>query len=314
MKRYQNIIVLLNLDESDTLTLKYASLISNLTQSKKFFFVYLTESLGFPGSILKEYPEVELKAEKDAYKKLKKIVGREFRGCSSSELEYAVLSCSYSTDYEVVEGKTLHELLRMNIEKDADLVIFSYDQHNEYSLNLAKKIARKSSCSVFAIPGQGTGDYKDILVPVDFSDHSRDTVEVAGIFARTNGIKKIRTVNIYKVPQGFYKTGKSYEQFADIMKTHAAKNYDEFIAKADIPGIEVEEMYSLNDNIVEGIIEVIKDKGIDLVILGSRGRGTVASILLGSVPEKLIQETIIPILIVKKKDEGIGFLKAFLEI
>lgn len=314
MKRYQNIIVLLNLDESDTLTLKYASLISNLAQSKNFFFVYLTESLGIPKAVLDEYPEVASDAEGDAYEKVKEIVSRDFKGCSATALEYAVLTCSYNSDYEVVEGKTLDELLKMNIEKDADLVIFSYDQQNEHSLNLAKKIARKSSCSIFAIPGQGSGDYKDILVPVDFSDHTKDTVEIASTFASINGIKKIQTLNVYKVPQGFYKTGKSFEQFAEIMEDHARKNYKEFINTIELPDIEIEDLYSLNDNTVQGIIDVIKENGIDLVVIDSRGRGTVASILLGSVPEKLIQDTIIPILIVKKKHEGVGFLKAFLEI
>ncbi|MFY9941798.1 MAG: hypothetical protein WAK57_06455 [Desulfobacterales bacterium] len=52
-----------------------------------------------------------------------------------------------------------------------------------------------------------------------------------------SGIKEIYCLHVYSVPIGFYKTGKSYEEFAEIMKGHAQRDYMEFIKKADLKGL-----------------------------------------------------------------------------
>ena len=140
-------------------------------------------------------------------------------------------------------------------------------------------------------------------------------MDVALAFANANKIKEIDCVHIYSVPIGFYKTGKSYEQFAEIMKGHAERKYSEFIKKIDLKGVSAVSKFRLNDKVHRGIWEeIIEKKEVHLLIMGARGRKAGAGILLGSVTEHLIKLTTVPFLAVKEKGSGMGLLDALLRL
>jgi nucleotide-binding universal stress UspA family protein len=317
MKGYKNILVHLNLSECDPVTLKYASIIVNLSQSKHTYFVHIAESWQLDRNLIDEYPEIQKDAEEEAINKIKKTVNAHFEGCPTSDpAEFHIYGavCTMDSDYEAVEGKTIDELLKFIVEKEIDLVITSYDADNENSETLTQKLARKSPCSILAIPDCSTGDFKNILVPIDFSKHSKAAIEAAIVFASAHNIPGIKTVSTYQVPAGFHKTGKSYEEFGEIMKKNTKKLFDDFIKDIDTKGVKITDLYKLNKNTANGIIETIKEEKIDFVVIGSRGKNASATILLGSIPGKLLTKTDVPMLIVKLKGEGLNFLQALLEI
>ena len=43
---------------------------------------------------------------------------------------------------------------------------------------------------------------------------------------------KIYALSIFDVPTGYYKTGKSYEEFAEIMRKNTREDYEDFLKKA----------------------------------------------------------------------------------
>ena len=49
----------------------------------------------------------------------------------------------------------------------------------------------------------------------------------------------------------------------------------------------------------EKAISEIASKGYDLVVMGSRGLGTISSLFLGSVSERVLRQSTCPVLIVK---------------
>ena len=58
-----------------------------------------------------------------------------------------------------------------------------------------------------------------------------------------------------------------------------------------------------------------KEMGVDMIILGSKGRTSAAAFLIGSVAEKLVMENSdIPLLLVKKGKENLGFLDALFKL
>jgi hypothetical protein len=127
---------------------------------------------------------------------------------------------------------------------------------------------------------------------------------------------QLELVHVYRVPIGYHKTGKSYSEFAVIMKNHAEKDYNKFFQKHDFP-TNIPCTYILTDD--EKYAELAYDhankEDIDLIVIGSRGRTDVSSILMGSVAEKLVYlDSSIPILIVKLKGENMGFLDALMKI
>ncbi len=52
------------------------------------------------------------------------------------------------------------------------------------------------------------------------------------------------------------------------------------------------------------IIRYAREKDIDLIIMGTHGRGAIAQMLLGSTAEKVIHKATCPVLTIRAKDHG----------
>ncbi|MBN1545389.1 MAG: universal stress protein [Syntrophaceae bacterium] len=303
MYRYKRLLVGLNFTEQDKTVIRYAALISRMGQTEKIYFVHVASALEIPEKIREEYPDMLQPVDEFRKDGLEKIVEETFDGHAGSELIYSV-----------IEGAPLVEMLRLAIQKDIDLVLIGRKSRPESTGKLAEKLARKAPCSVLIIPEGAGSKITKVLVPVDFSENSADAANVAAAFALASGLSDIICLHAYQVPMGYYKTGKSYEQFAEIMKKHAEVNFREFMQEADLKGISALPVFVLDKNPVRAIEDTAKKEKIDLLVTGARGRSAGAAVLLGSVTEQLIWKTETPIIAVKKKGKGMNFLKALLEI
>ena len=56
-------------------------------------------------------------------------------------------------------------------------------------------------------------------------------------------------------------------------------------------------------NPAEEIVRYADEHGIDLIVIGSRGRGRMAALLLGSVSNKVVQHTSCPVLVDRPRKE-----------
>ena len=52
-------------------------------------------------------------------------------------------------------------------------------------------------------------------------------------------------------------------------------------------------------HIARGILEVADEEGSDIIIMGSRGLGLLKGVLIGSVSQKVIEESKIPVMVIK---------------
>ena len=68
---------------------------------------------------------------------------------------------------------------------------------------------------------------------------------------------------------------------------------------AKAAGIEAEVVAIASDRPHEAIIKIAKRKKCDLIIMGSHGRGGVAGILLGSVTQKVLSHSTLPVLVLR---------------
>jgi nucleotide-binding universal stress UspA family protein len=62
------------------------------------------------------------------------------------------------------------------------------------------------------------------------------------------------------------------------------------------------------------IREAVDAQGADLVVMGARGRTDSAAVLLGSVTERVLLDTEVPLVAVKRKGANLTFLQAFLKL
>lgn len=304
MYRFKRLLVGISFANQDGAGIRYAAMISRLARSEKVVFLHVASSVDLPEDLLKEYPDLFQPVGEYALGQMKELVHHYFDGHPDTEISY-----------EVVEGAPLIEFLRMVKEEDIDLVVMRKRGEPGETGALFEKLARKAPCSVLFVPEGSKAWFTNILVPVDFSENAMDAMEVGvSIGLAASGIKEIYCLHVYSVPLGFYKTGKSYEQFAEIMKGHAERYYAEFIKKVDLKGLTAVPIFKLEKKEYRGIEEVIKERGISLVVIGARGRKAGAGVLLGSVTEHLINSTTVPFVAVKKKGTGMGLLDALLKL
>ena len=226
MYRYKKLLIHLNLNEQDKTLIQYAGLISKMARSEQVYFVHVASSFDMPESLKKEYPQIVEPLDEYAQKTIEGDVNSFF----SRELKT-------QKNHLVVQGNTLEHLLRYIKQKDIDLVIVGRDNINDSQL--AEKLARKAPCSVLILPKNCKPQINKVFAGIDFSDYSLDTIDVATAFAVASKLESIVGVHVYQVPIGYYKTGKSYEEFAEIMRKNAETEFNNFLAKADLKGVSV---------------------------------------------------------------------------
>jgi nucleotide-binding universal stress UspA family protein len=138
---------------------------------------------------------------------------------------------------------------------------------------------------------------KKILVPLDGSKNSIRGLDMAIHIARqSHGTITALTVNtvpgLYAIhPMGFldFTSMKEVKKFLNEAKVRAAKKGIQLIAKA-IDGDPAYDIARFANN---------KRNGIDLVVIGARGRGSIKEIFLGSVSNYVLHKSKKPVLIVK---------------
>ncbi len=144
-----------------------------------------------------------------------------------------------------------------------------------------------------------------ILVAVDFSEDSRQALVWA---ARQAALESAPLVVLHVVHDpaaspGFYH--KPDENWLHPMIDVAEEMMDDFIADAKARHPDLPSMASASVRLVSGlpagrIFDVCEQTGARMVVVGSRGRTGLQSILLGSVAERVAQICNVPVVIVKK--------------
>jgi nucleotide-binding universal stress UspA family protein len=158
--------------------------------------------------------------------------------------------------------------------------------------------------------------FRKIVVPVDFTSISTRGLERAYFYQNNDQEIKVLPVHFYDVPIGYYKTGKSYEQFRDLTHDNAKNSFEkvfkELKYKPANPSYDI--LNIKDDTVLKMVFNYALIKGADLIIMGSRGRTQFASFMLGSVAVKLLELIYhIPIIIEKDKEKNMGFADVFLQ-
>jgi nucleotide-binding universal stress UspA family protein len=304
-------LVLGNMDESK---IRYASLVSRLSSSEEITFIHVKsafdvkagssdESQGVPAQLSNELIEEQMR----------ELVAQYCVYCPVGvKIKYEIFGESPLIDIE---------LLRRIKQKEIDLIVVGKIS-GEFTARetIPVKITRKAPCSALYIPrgswpsGLRPSDTR-ILVPVDFSENSVDAMELAIDFATEYKIPEISCVHVYDVPLGYYKRGKSYEEFSEIMRKNAEKNLDVFKRKFDFKDVALSsDLLRLEDKHYKVILDEVKKENINLIVIGARRRKAAARFLLQSVTEQLIRTTTVPLLAVIMRGKGMSFFEALLRI
>jgi nucleotide-binding universal stress UspA family protein len=144
--------------------------------------------------------------------------------------------------------------------------------------------------------------FKKILVPVDFSEFSDKAAEYA-LFLAEKYRADITLLHAIALFQGDFDDEeqlKMYEKIIEKKEEEREKKLASHKKTAKGRGIEVNSVLLRGISVASSILDYISDKDFDLVIMGTHGHTGFKSLLLGSVTEKVVRESPIPVLTIHK--------------
>jgi nucleotide-binding universal stress UspA family protein len=138
---------------------------------------------------------------------------------------------------------------------------------------------------------------KHILACVDFSEHSTRALAELGEYARANGSKV--TLIYISDPQAFIPPQTILESPSETDETahrgELAKLRDQHLA-----GTEVEIAVLADHAPAKAICEYAEKHGVDLIVVGSHGRGGMERWLIGSVAERVVRHATSNVYVVRQ--------------
>jgi nucleotide-binding universal stress UspA family protein len=137
--------------------------------------------------------------------------------------------------------------------------------------------------------------FKNILVALDGSQHSSRAADVAIDLAQHYGAR-LQFITVSKQPPARlseelqrYMEIEQLKGTPDLLVTDVAKNIlDEAEKRARSKGLTEVKTIAKTGPVARTIVDVAKRREADVIIMGSRGLGTVEGILLGSVSHKVV--------------------------
>jgi nucleotide-binding universal stress UspA family protein len=218
---------------------------------------------------------------------------------------------TFELSYELLRGSGLKALLGKMVTGEYDLVIL---QKGSNGSHFEERVVRESTSGVLIVPEGSKPDLSHIMLAVDFSDISKLAIEWAESFASlADGEVELKALHIMQMPSSSKARALINEQelreriesiskdkLNDFLQENAelAEKWIQFVAEHPLPFAK--------------ILEESSGAESGLLVVGSHGLNAISSALLGGQSIELIRSAKCPLLMVKRKNERLGFIKRLL--
>ena len=297
----KKIIVCLDHTEKDKSLIENTCTIGKTAGATEIIFLNVIKDFNLPDSVLKEFPDLLDKALEERKNEIDVLLEKYFK-------------CDLPTKVMIRQGSMTKEILKAANDLEADLIVLG--RNKESDSVLSTRVARRSPCNLLLIPDDVKLKFDKIFIPVDFSDYS--SLSLDRIMHLTDGKKsEVYLQNVYQVPSSYRYSGKTYEEFAEIMKGHASKDLEHLIKNINKNSQELIPVYSLDKDgkIIDLALEEAIKKKVDLIVMGAKGRTTTSALFIGSKAERMIRiNQNIPLMIIRKKGAVAGILESLKDL
>ncbi len=146
-------------------------------------------------------------------------------------------------------------------------------------------------------------NFKNILVPVDFSEFSDHAVEHALFLAEQYG-SQVTFLHVIVVFNLMYsESTQMIPEYENMVKEKEREQYEKleaFKEKAEKRGVASDLQVIRAFKASESILEFVKENDVELVVIGTHGRTGVKKWIYGSVAEKIVRLCPSPVLTVQQ--------------
>ena len=142
---------------------------------------------------------------------------------------------------------------------------------------------------------------KTVLVPTDFSDASESALRYGKAMAEEFGAS-LHVVHVMEDLLAHAWAAEVYvssmPQLRDEIEKESRQRLGALLTEAERKAFRAETALLAGNPFLE-IIRYAKAHGVDLIVMGTHGRGPIAHMLLGSVAEKVVRKSPCPVLTVR---------------
>lgn len=146
--------------------------------------------------------------------------------------------------------------------------------------------------------------FKKILCPVDFSEFTGEIVRYAHDIAKKYGAE-LHMLHVipnltYFTPYESFLTPENLVAIESNIQGEVEKDFSRIMKHDDI---KAKKVVKSGVAFVE-IIDYAKAESIDLIVMGTHGRGAIEHILIGNVAEKVVRKSPCPVMTIRPKGKG----------
>lgn len=143
--------------------------------------------------------------------------------------------------------------------------------------------------------------FKHLLVPIDGSPTSELAVGKAIGMAKAfdSAVTAIYVID----PYPFTGVGADFAygqgQYLNAAKAAATEALADARKQMEQAGVKVQTATVESHTVWRGILEAAQSGGVDLIVMGSHGRSGIEKLVLGSVAQKIVTNTSLPVLLIR---------------
>lgn len=209
-----------------------------------------------------------------------------------------------------VVGTPKREINQIAVQENFDLIVVGAQGQSlaEEKLlgGVAYGVVNKTSKPVLVVPVEKEPGEEKVCKPVyrcGFSDHVLFATDFSAIADNAftqleklvaEGVKKITLVHIQDKTKLEQHLASRLDEFNQIDYQRLEK-LQEALLKRGAPEIELEVLYGIP---YKEISRLVRERNVQMVIMGTQGRGFVGEIFLGSVSHNVIRHSVAPVLLI----------------
>ena len=200
----------------------------------------------------------------------------------------------------VLQGGVAETIVAYAADHEADLIAMPTRGRTGLDRLLlgstTEHVVRRSTVPVLSLRPDGEParyPYRNVLVPTDGSDRADEALDRAVALASRSGA----TLHLFSVVD-IGSVGAEAYSGTDALVSAAEEAVAEAADVAEAAGVETVERAEVGSSAARGIQSYLADHDLDLVVMGTRGRTGVERYLLGSVAERTVRTSPVPVLTV----------------
>lgn len=145
---------------------------------------------------------------------------------------------------------------------------------------------------------------KKILVPTDFSKHAEYALKVAAQIAKKDN-SEIIVIHMLELPTTGNDAITSSHEIPELMlfKNAAISKLDNLMSAPYLQDIKTSKIIQF-EIAFDGIMKNEKSHNADLIVMGSHGASGFQEMFIGSNTEKVVRNSDIPVLVIKREEEN----------